>query len=213
MTGTASRHTLYMREYSKRPEVRAKKLAYMAKYRNKPEVAKRQKEYLEDYRCLDHVKAKKAAYQKRPDVRAKRNESKIEYNSRDYVKEKLRAYRRADRHKATKRAWRERNKLRQTMSVAISTALSKNKAGRSWKSLVPYTLDDLRSHLERQFTKGMTWNNYGSFWHVDHIIPLYSFTYSTPEEPDFKAAWALTNLRPMRAIENMKKGPKRTLLL
>lgn len=58
----------------------------------------------------------------------------------------------------------------------------------------------------------MTWDNFGD-WHIDHILPLSSFNYSTPDEPDFKSAWALTNLRPIWAKENLEKGAKRLTLL
>ena len=32
------------------------------------------------------------------------------------------------------------------------------------------TIEELRQHIEAQFTEGMSWNNYGK-WHIDHIIP------------------------------------------
>jgi len=68
------------------------------------------------------------------------------------------------------------------------------------------------THLERQFPKSMTWNNRNE-WHIDHIIPLASFTYSSADDPEFKAAWALSNLRPLWKPANLEKGGKRTLLL
>jgi 5-methylcytosine-specific restriction endonuclease McrA len=50
-------------------------------------------------------------------------------------------------------------------------------------------------------------------WHIDHIIPISSFSFSSPEDPEFKAAWALTNLRPLWAAQNISKGAKREVLL
>jgi hypothetical protein len=91
-------------------------------------------------------------------------------------------------------------------------ALGKGKAGRSWREFVPYTLEELMAHLERQFLPGMSWANRGK-WHIDHITPLASFTYSTPADPDFQAAWALTNLRPLWAVENVRKNATRTHLI
>lgn len=70
-----------------------------------------------------------------------------------------------------------------------------------------------RAHLEKQFTRRMSWDNYGSYWHLDHIIPMASFKFDTPDDDAFKMCWAITNLRPLAAQENMQKGPKRTLLL
>jgi len=86
------------------------------------------------------------------------------------------------------------------------------KGGRPWRSLVGYSLADLKRHLERQFTRGMSWENMGK-WHIDHILPLSSFTYSDPADPDFRVAWALANLRPLWGQENQKKSASREMLL
>lgn len=88
----------------------------------------------------------------------------------------------------------------------------RKKGGRSWESLVDYTLEDLMRHLERQFTGRMSWANRGK-WHIDHIQPLVSFNFASAEDPEFKAAWALTNLRPLWKRPNLMKSGKRTLLL
>jgi len=82
--------------------------------------------------------------------------------------------------------------------------LRENKAGRSWESLVGYTVKDLKNHIEKQFKPGMSWENM-SLWHIDHIIPLNYFNYQTPEDDDFKKAWALENLQPLWAKENCTK--------
>jgi len=85
------------------------------------------------------------------------------------------------------------------------------KSGRTF-DILGYSPEQLRVHLERQFLPGMNWENYGE-WHVDHILPLSGFSYETTNCPDFRAAWALTNLRPMWAVDNIAKGAKRLTLL
>jgi hypothetical protein len=87
-----------------------------------------------------------------------------------------------------------------------------SKSRRRWQILVGYDLATLMRHLERQFSPGMTWENRDE-WHIDHIVPLASFSFETPDDPDFKAAWALTNLRPLWGPENNKKSAKRLFLL
>lgn len=105
-----------------------------------------------------------------------------------------------------------RYRLRYAMSNGIRVSLLGSKSRRRWETLVGYTVDDLMRHLERQFLPGMCWSNYGK-WHVDHIVPDSSFDYTTPECPDFRAAWALTNLRPLWALDNIRKSDKRLFLL
>lgn len=98
------------------------------------------------------------------------------------------------------------------VSAGINASLKGGKAGRKWESLVDYTLADLMAHLERQFLPGMSWENRGE-WHIDHRRPLCSFQFETPEDPQFREAWALTNLRPLWAADNLRKGGRRDLLL
>jgi hypothetical protein len=104
-------------------------------------------------------------------------------------------------------------RLHANLSRIINMSLKGKKAGIRWQTLVGYTLADLKRHLERQFRRGMNWGNYGSVWHVDHVIPRAAFAFETADDPDFKACWALPNLQPLPSIENISKGPKRTLLL
>lgn len=67
--------------------------------------------------------------------------------------------------------------------------------------LVGCSLDDLRKHLEAQFTIGMTWDNYGD-WHVDHVVPLCS---ADTEEKLYELCH-YTNLQPLWAADNISKG-------
>lgn len=98
------------------------------------------------------------------------------------------------------------------MRVLMHRALGKGKAGRSWRSFVDYSLEELIAHLERQFSEGMTWGNQGE-WHIDHIVPQSFFDYSSPEDEGFKRCWALTNLRPLWRLENIRKQATRTHLI
>lgn len=99
-----------------------------------------------------------------------------------------------------------RTRMRNRMNIALSSG----KAGRSWLQLVPYTVEELTQHLERQFLPGMSWGNRRK-WHIDHVIPCAAFDQADPDQ--FTACWALTNLRPMWARDNISKGARRVTLL
>jgi len=99
--------------------------------------------------------------------------------------------------------------LNSRMSIAMGKSLKGNKNGKHWEDLVGYTLDDLKKHLEKQFKNGMTWSNYGK-WHIDHIIPIKVFNFTKPEHIDFKRCWALSNLQPLWAKENLSKQGRLT---
>ena len=68
---------------------------------------------------------------------------------------------------------KRRSNLEDAVSAGIRVCLKRNKQGQHWESLVGYTLEDLKLHLESHFLSGMTWENYGrNGWHIDHLIPL-----------------------------------------
>lgn len=98
-------------------------------------------------------------------------------------------------------------KLRKRISHAIGHSLKGMKAGRHWEYLVSYTLEELKIHLESLWLSGMSWNNYNQKgWHIDHKIPESLWQYTKPEDSEFKQCWALANLQPLWAKDNLKKS-------
>lgn len=95
------------------------------------------------------------------------------------------------------------NQLSNCLSSGIRKALKQNKANQHWEDLVPYTLQELKEHLKRQFTSEMSWGNYGSYWEIDHIIPQNLFNLSNTH--DFQICWSLMNLRPLEKSANRKR--------
>lgn len=123
----------------------------------------------------------------------------LRWNSNNPEKVKAKQRRAAMKRRATLKG-----RLNNIMSSGICRSLDKGKAGRHWESLVDYTVDKLKRHLERQFLPGMSWDNYGQ-WHIDHIIPISVHNYISPDDIDFKRCWSLHNLQPLWATENMIK--------
>lgn len=104
-------------------------------------------------------------------------------------------------------------RLHKSVAANLRHALRDQKSGRTWETIVGYSLDDLTRHLERQFKRGMTWDNYGTKWHVDHILPVSHFEIEDLRSPDLRACWALTNLRPLWKRDNLQKQAHRVFLL
>ena len=102
--------------------------------------------------------------------------------------------------------------LRERISKSIHRCLRQSKNHAKVEELVGWSIAELRIHLERQFLRGMGWHNMGE-WHIDHIVPISSFLISGPDDPEVRRAWALTNLRPLWATENIKKNARRLFLI
>lgn len=71
------------------------------------------------------------------------------------------------------------------------------------------SLEALKTHLEVQFLPGMTWENYGKKWNIDHIVPI-SF-YDLSDTDQVFSAFNYLNLRPAWATDNFKKGSKSSI--
>lgn len=101
-----------------------------------------------------------------------------------------------------------KGKLEHAIKAGVRSSIVRgSKSGRKTFDLLGYTSGDLTEHLSKLFLPGMTWENYGE-WHIDHVVPLSAHNYETPDDIDFKRAWALSNLQPLWATDNMKKHAK-----
>jgi hypothetical protein len=197
-----------------------KKKEYMREYQ------KKNKEYLKEYgkqwrkNNLDKIKKKDSERWKKNKVKLKEQHKKWLKNHPDYPNEwyhknieKCRERSRQNQgyrntYKKRKREINPQFKLDSNIGWMIWKGLKEKKNNKRWTEFVNYTVEKLMKHLEKQFTLEMNWNNYGSYWVVDHIIPRNAFKYTQPNDIDFQICWSLNNLRPLSEEENFKKGSR-----
>jgi hypothetical protein len=111
----------------------------------------------------------------------------------------------------SERRWRakEVSKAIIFMRDSLRRVLNGQKTNRT-ENLLGYSRHDLVAHIEKQFTKGMSWENYGE-WHIDHIVSVSVLISEGVVDPSIVNA--LSNLRPMWASENLRKHNKVETLL
>lgn len=97
-------------------------------------------------------------------------------------------------------------KLRDICRSRLHKALSRNPKSGKTLELLGCSIEFLRKHLEKQFLPGMTWENHGSVWELDHILPCAEFHLQHSEEQEICFHW--TNLQPLLKEENRDKGDK-----
>ena len=87
----------------------------------------------------------------------------------------------------------------------VTLALKGKVKSKNTLELIGGSAENLKKHLESQFTEGMTWDNHGK-WHIDHIKPcaVFDFTVKGQQHECFH----YTNLQPLWAEENMRKSAK-----
>lgn len=139
-----------------------------------------------------------------------KNEEKVKIYYKNYVKNNI------DKIRETKRNYektRKNNdpiyKLISNFRTAIYQVLKENRVdkNRSYFDVLEYSPEQLITHLENQFNKGMSWENYGE-WHVDHKLPITYFNIKEMGDSEFMKCWSLDNLQPLWAKENIKKYNK-----
>ena len=99
------------------------------------------------------------------------------------------------------------HRLAGSLRARIRGAIKKDKTTKSFRTmkLVGCTIKELKKHLEKQFRKGMNWNNYG-LWHIDHIEPINNFNLQDKDQQ--LECFNYSNLQPLWGRENLRKGTK-----
>lgn len=95
-------------------------------------------------------------------------------------------------------------KLRTIITTRINHILHGRTKSKYLFQLFGYDVENLISHIQKQFVNGMTWNNHGKYWHIDPRIPLSWFDLTTPE--GMRNAFSLQNMQPKLAKKNLNKG-------
>jgi len=139
---------------------------------------------------------------------ATQNQGHLKKYRKDYQKENKEQIKKRKREYEKDRKSKDPvYKLIGNFRTAIYTVLKENnmtKYGRYFE-ILGYTPDDLVAHLSSQLKDGMIWENYGE-WHIDHKLPITSFTFKDINDPEFKKCWSLENLQPMWGGENISKS-------
>lgn len=147
--------------------------------------------------------AKNKEYSQRPEVKKQRRETeKKRFNSRPDLK------------------------LNRVIKAQITNELKKHgkkKDGKSTFKYLPYSVEELKAHIESQFEKWMNWDNWGIYskdewndndmstwtWQIDHIVTRNELPYKSMEDENFTICWSLSNLRPLNAKINIIEGARR----
>jgi len=204
-------HSLYLKNYRQKNKEDLKRKRE-EKYQKNPEKQKI---------------ANKKSYENHRDDRLIRNKEYYEENRSELV-EYQKEYRNNNKELiATYHRNKYHNDANYRLRVLIKSAIKrffKSKNSKSITNYLAYSLQELKEHLEKQFEPWMTWGNQGKYnpliwndddsstwvWNIDHIVPQSDLPYTSIEDDNFKKCWALDNLRPLSAKQNLLDGSNRT---
>jgi hypothetical protein len=117
-------------------------------------------------------------------------------------------------HRLHKKQWRDRRRAQRRPRDLMETACRSRLydavtcqggyRSEKTKTLLGCEYEFLTAHLENKFRDGMSWENYGKHWHVDHIKPCSKFDLTQLEEQ--RKCFHFTNLQPLLGPENIAKS-------
>lgn len=182
------------------------------------------------WKCKDcENKARKERYYKTREQTLIKNKQKYEQNkekciersklyyekNRDKVNEKNKLYQQNNKEKINsyrnqyfknRKATDPIFKFQIYYKTRLYKALKKTNTKKSKHSfeLLDCSIDKLKAWFEYNFDENMTWENQGTYWHIDHIKPCAS--YDLKNENEIIECFKWTNLRPCEKKENIIKN-------
>ena len=159
--------------------------------------------FFKERKLLGNEKNRLRHQKTKDEVYLKRRESckRWQQENKEHIRER-------DKGRHVKRYANDTYKLSKLFGNRIRALL---KESNEWRTSLGYSIDELKAHLEKQFTQCMTWENHGwgeKCWHIDHVKPVSWFNFSSLEDKEFKACWALENLAPKWEFDNLSKGAR-----
>lgn len=171
-----------------------------------------QKEYRSKHKKIINRRSKRY-YQEHKEIKKyqqKRKERMKKYYQKHKIKIKKhnRIYRKLHKKENNFRSKIRREKdinfkLGGNLRNRIIKVLRDINKSKSTLRLIGCSIEELKKHLKKKFTKGMTFENYGK-WHIDHIKPCAKFNLSKVSEQ--LKCFHYTNLQPLWAKDNLRKG-------
>ena len=185
------------KEYSKQYYEENKEQLKEKREKNKDKINEYQKQYRKD----NKDKFKEYSKQYREDNK----ELKKEYRKQYYEENKDRMI------KYSKQYWKNRMKtdplfkLKERIKSRNTIAIKKQRTKKAYRTMesLGCTIEQVRNHLEKQFTSNMNWSNHGTYWHIDHIIPISYF--DLEDKTEQKIAFHYGNMQPLTVSDNLTK--------
>lgn len=97
-------------------------------------------------------------------------------------------------------------RLQRCVGMRIRAALHGVAKSASTSKLLGCTIESFWIYLESKFEEGMTRENYGRVWEVDHILPCALFDLTRKDHQT--RCFHFSNLQPLFGVDNRKKGSR-----
>jgi len=97
-------------------------------------------------------------------------------------------------------------RLKKSIASRLRSVIIKNSTTMNY---IGCNIQYLREWFEYNFTKEMNWDNYGSYWTIDHVIPVHKFDLT--DETEILKCWNWSNLMPVQLLKKVDKNGNQIL--
>ena len=201
---------LYQKTYREKNKEKLNNYREEYNIKNRTRVLDKKKEYYNKNKDTPEYKAKvRGNCQKNKENRRQYNKKyrsdnkeKLKVSKAQYKKERLN----------NDPIFKFKENVRHRLYLLTKTGFKKNK---KTLELISCSWDEYQLYINNKFKNGMTWNNHGKVWQIDHIIPLSSAKTQLEVEKlchhtNTQPLWTTTKIArehgDMVSIGNMEKG-------
>ena len=159
------------------------------------------KKYYEENKA--RILAQNAAYRAEHGAEIQAQRCQYRARTREHIAMKNREYLPTKKRKISERRLADENFR---LAEVIRSKVHKLLRGlpTSYRELLGMDLDVFKAWLAFQFEADMTWDNYGTVWQIDHVLPMSRFNLADPRNRHICFGW--TNLQPLKVSDNRQKS-------
>ena len=167
--------------------------------KNKEEQSSKRKQYRIDNKEKIAAQRKASRERNRDKIRARKRE--FRRHNTDKINEYFRDY--MQKRRKNDPCFKAMGNMRRTFSRLCEGVKIGKTANKRFAEFFGCTEECFCNYIEMQFTPEMSWENWGTYWQLDHIIPI---SLCKGEKEIFKRLSHFTNLQPLIAFDNMSKA-------
>jgi hypothetical protein len=173
--------------------------------KNKNRIKEKQKEYYSKNKSILSEKNKQYRVEHKEEIFIQRKEYRNREDIKKHIKAKNREYLPIRSEKIKEKRKTDLNfRISQVLRSKIHKVIRGQKT--SCSNLLGCDMLFLKKWIEFRFDDKMNWNNLGTYWEIDHILPINAFDFMIENEKTICFHW--TNLQPLTCIENRRKTDK-----
>ena len=184
----------YKYEYNRTDKIKE----YHAKYReeNKEKIKEKKKKYYEENSEFVKSQVKKYSEENREHVNKLKRDNR--YKNIDESREKERQY--VKKKKENNSLFRLTCAIRGLIKESLKNGYTKK--AKKTVEILGCDFETFKEHIESQFDENMNWDNYATYWQLDHKTPV---SWAKNEEEVYELNH-YTNFQPLYWIDNYAKG-------